>query len=157
MSSTTSTDTSLPSASSSLPTPPPNQLASGANYFFGFLIAFIAFLFVFLSLGLLARRRRMRLMRDFMLYGPDDSDLPNILQTEPVMWEPLYAEAKASYGAKLWCPLSTSLVRREVLDDKTPAEVPPPRPSRNPFVVYFGFPPSKPDGRAPTEFWLQRR
>jgi hypothetical protein len=101
MSSTTSTDTSLPSASSSLPTPPPNQLASGANYFFGFLIAFIAFLFVFLSLGLLARRRRMRLMRDFMLYGPDDSDLPNILQTEPVMWEPLYAEAKGQLWSQI--------------------------------------------------------
>lgn len=38
-----------------------------------------------------------------------------------------------------------------MLDDKTPAEVPPPRPSRNPFVVYFGFPPSKPRRTGPNK------
>lgn len=67
---------------------------SGTNYFFGFLVAFIAFLFIFLSLGLLARRRRMRLMRDFMLYGPDDDGHSQIPQTEPVLWQPAYTDAK---------------------------------------------------------------
>lgn len=89
----TTTPTGLPTESSS-PTSSSNQLASGTNYFFGFLIAFIAFLFVFLSLGLLARRRRIRLMQDFLLYGPDDDHSPAISQTEPLMWEPVYADAK---------------------------------------------------------------
>jgi hypothetical protein len=88
-SSTTATDTSTASGTPSLPPSNNNQLASGTNYFFGFLIAFIAFLFVFLSLGLLARRRRMRLMHDFLLYGESDH-LPTISQTEPLMWQPTY-------------------------------------------------------------------
>ncbi|KAJ7901881.1 hypothetical protein B0H14DRAFT_3422557 [Mycena olivaceomarginata] len=128
-SSTTATDTSTASGTPSLP-PSNSQLASGTNYFFGFLIAFIAFLFVFLSLGLLARRRRMRLMHDFLLYGESDH-LPTISQTEPLMWQPTYIAG----DGRLWSdimPLSTSLVQREVIDDKTPAEDAP-RPSRKPW------------------------
>jgi len=107
--------------------------SSGTNYFFGFLIAFIAFLFVFLSLGLFARRRRMRIMQEFLLYGPD-GDFPNITQTEPRMWQPQYTPA---LQGQLWSeimPLSTSLVQREEIR-KIPIEEPP-RPSRL-------FPPAK--------------
>ncbi|KAJ7680370.1 hypothetical protein DFH06DRAFT_1315154 [Mycena polygramma] len=137
MASTTSTDGSAPTGTS---TPPSTSgQLNGTNYFFGFLVAFIAFLFVFLSLGLLARRRRMRLMRDFMLYGPDDSGLPNVTQREPTMWQPLYREAKGQLWSNIM-PLSTSLVQREVTDDKTPAEELPSRHSRNP-LVYLGMKP----------------
>jgi len=72
----------------------------------------------------------MRLMRDFLLYGSDEND-PPIPQTEPLMWQPVYAEAEGQLWSDLM-PLSTSLVQREVIDDKTPPEVPPP--SRNLFV-----------------------
>ncbi|KAJ6593948.1 hypothetical protein B0H19DRAFT_1092990 [Mycena capillaripes] len=157
MASTTSTD---PSTATGSPPPSPG-LSPGTNYFFGFLIAFIAFLFVFLSLGLLARRRRMRLMRDFLLYGPDDSGLPNISQTEPMMWQPSYTDAKGQLWSNIMVcslvcedakhyicnepqPLSTSLVQREAVDDKTPKEVPPPRLSRNLFFLFRK--PRPPDG-----------
>ncbi|KAJ7045564.1 hypothetical protein C8F04DRAFT_1388180 [Mycena alexandri] len=139
MSSTTSTP-------SSTGEPQPTATLSSSSYFFGFLIAFIAFLFVFLSLGLVARRRRMRLMRDFLLYGPDDA--PDIPAAEPLMWQPSYAEAQGQLWSDIM-PLSTSLVQHEVVDDKAPAEVPPP-PSSNPFVTFFGFstnPPRKPSLR----------
>ncbi|CAK5265777.1 unnamed protein product [Mycena citricolor] len=60
---------SAPSASFSPPPNNNNPATSGSTYYFGFLVAFLAFLFLFLSLGLLARRRRMHLMREMMLYG----------------------------------------------------------------------------------------
>jgi len=85
----------------------------------------------------------MRLMRDFLLYGPDDSDLPNISQTEPRMWQPSYTDAKGQLWSNIM-PLSTSLVQREVVDDKTPKEVPPPRLSRNPLFLFRR--PRPPDG-----------
>ncbi|KAJ7783227.1 hypothetical protein B0H16DRAFT_1495996 [Mycena metata] len=129
MSSTTSTPSSTGGPSQSTAT------LSSSSYFFGFLIAFIAFLFVFLSLGVVGRRRRIRLMQDFPLYGPDDA--PNIPDTEPLMWQPLYAEAQGQLWSDIM-PLSTCLVQREAVDDKAPAEVPLP-PSRPPFVTLFGF------------------
>src|ERR1700761_2376631 len=109
MSSTTTTDTSVPTISSSPPASS-SQLTSGTNYFFGFLIAFIAFLFVFLSLGLLARRRRMRLVHDYLLYGPDDADL-KFPQTEPVMWQPPYAEAKG----QLWNDMMVRFLGQRIM------------------------------------------
>ncbi|KAJ6612735.1 hypothetical protein B0H10DRAFT_2051713 [Mycena sp. CBHHK59/15] len=128
-----STQAGTPTAS---PLPTPNQLASGTNYFFGFLIAFIAFLFLFLSLGLLARRRRMQLQQEFLLYGSDDDLLP---QTEPLMWQPTYTEAKGQLWSAIM-PLSSAIHMREAS---------PPRPTRNPFVVYFGFPAMKPSRKGP--------
>ncbi|KAJ7166500.1 hypothetical protein C8R43DRAFT_1122072 [Mycena crocata] len=145
MSTTDPTPTGLPAESSSPPSSS-NQLTSGTNYFFGFLIAFIAFLFVFLSLGLLARRRRIRLMQEFLLYGPDDDHSPASSQTEPLMWQPVYADAERPVWSDIM-PLSTTLLRREVIEEKAPSEVLPPRPTRNPFVVYFGFPAMKPRRR----------
>jgi len=50
------------------------------------------------------------------------------------MWEPSYVEAKGQLWSDIM-PLSTSLVQREVIDDKPPAEEVPPHPSRNPFVL----------------------
>jgi len=140
----TSTTDASPSSSSSLPPNSSGQLSNGTNYFFGFLIAFIAFLFVFLSLGLLARRRRMRLMADFLLYGPDsdDSHLPNITQTEPSMWQPTYEEAKGKQWSAIM-PLSTSLVWRDVVDEKAAEEMPHAPRRRNPFVPYLGLSPPR--------------
>jgi len=150
MSSVTSTDTSVPATSS----PPPassSQLTSGTNYFFGFLIAFIAFLFVFLSLGLLARRRRMRLMHEYLLHGPDDADL-KFPQTEPEMWQPPYAEAKGQMWNDMM-PLAATPVRRDVVEEFPKADESDGARWHNPFVVYFGFPAAKPrrNGRRKTK------
>ncbi|KAJ7243936.1 hypothetical protein C8J57DRAFT_1525230 [Mycena rebaudengoi] len=145
MSSAPSTTTTTTTAPASTPTDPPsqNQLTSGTNYFFGFLIAFIAFLFIFLSLGVAGRRRRIRRRRDILLYGPDDDGgATRIPQTEPVMWQPQYANAPSEQWGELM-PLSSSVLMREVIDTKVPIAAPA-RPSRNPFVVYFGFPAMKP-------------
>ncbi|KAF7361850.1 hypothetical protein MVEN_00529500 [Mycena venus] len=68
----------------------------------------------------------------FCYMGRTTAISPNISQTEPLMWQPSYVEAKGQLWSDIM-PLSTSLVQREVIDDKTPPE--PPRPSRNPFVV----------------------
>jgi len=125
------------------------MFTSGTNYFFGFLVAFIAFLFIFLSLGLLARRRRTRLIREFLMYGPDEDGNPRIPQTEPVLWQPAYTDAKGARWADIM-PLSSSLVRRDVVDEKTPAEEPP-RPSRIPLLVYIGIMTRKPQQTAPTK------
>ncbi|KAJ7251475.1 hypothetical protein B0H12DRAFT_1324040 [Mycena haematopus] len=130
MSSTMSSTVSSTATDASETGSSPPSIGSGTNYFFGFLIAFIAFLFVFLSLGLLARRRRLRIMRDFLLYGDDDS--PNITQTEPLMWQPMYTMAEGQLWSDIM-PLSISLVQR-VVDDKVEE---PPHPSRS---RYLGFP-----------------
>ncbi|KAJ7785367.1 hypothetical protein DFH07DRAFT_1054678 [Mycena maculata] len=154
--------TSVTSAATSTNTSGSGSLPNGTNYFFGFLIAFIAFLFVFLSLGLFARRRRMRLMREFLLYGGTEDDGPGIAQTEPVLWQPAYTDARGSQWSDIMVrcsmidtgyhndalqPLSSSLVQREELvNEKTPAEATPPR---NPLTAFLGFPPSKPRRKSP--------
>ncbi|KAJ7650861.1 hypothetical protein FB45DRAFT_888980 [Roridomyces roridus] len=101
-----------------------SMLSSGTNYFFGFLVAFIAFLFIFLALGFLARRRRLRLLHDFILYGPQDDDNSRIAQKEPMLYEPKFVDAPVP---PLWAdimPLSTSLVRRDVLQSKEALPLP---------------------------------
>ncbi|KAJ7072282.1 hypothetical protein C8F01DRAFT_238279 [Mycena amicta] len=64
--------------------------------------------FVFLSLGLLARRRRTRLTREVSLDGA--------MQSEPEMWQPLYrAATKPTWSDVI--PLSASYIWREVVED----------------------------------------
>ncbi|CAK5265748.1 unnamed protein product [Mycena citricolor] len=110
---------SAPSASFSPPPNNNNPATSGSTYYFGFLVAFLAFLFLFLSLGLLARRRRMHLMREMMLYGSDD-DTRVRLMAVPVISQPLYTRLGATSGRTSWRPLSASMVKRDVIDDKSP-------------------------------------
>ncbi|KAK7057127.1 hypothetical protein R3P38DRAFT_1161605 [Favolaschia claudopus] len=142
-SSPTPTDTSPATGATTSVATNNNQLASGTNYFFGFLVAFIAFLFVFLSLGVLARRRRLRLMRDFLLYADDDS--PVITQTEPLMWQPSYSPPKGTRWNEIM-PLSSHLVQHEMVD-KTDIQIPTSR--RNPLAAYLGFSPLRTRPRPP--------
>ncbi|KAJ7188185.1 hypothetical protein C8R46DRAFT_1205375 [Mycena filopes] len=137
MSSTTSVDSS---SSAAVPAQPTATLSS-SSYFFGFLVAFIAFLMVFLSLGVIARRRRMRLMRDLLMYGDDAPEIPN---TAPLMWEPSFVEARSELcNWRDVMPLSTVVVQREVVDDKALVDEEPATPTgpRNLLVKFFGFPP----------------
>ncbi|KAJ6595575.1 hypothetical protein DFH09DRAFT_1135014 [Mycena vulgaris] len=144
MSSPTSSD-----AASSATSTSPSQFTSSTNYFYGFLIAFLCFLAAFGGLHFVARRRRARLMRNLLLYGPDYyGDGVGILQTEPVLWEPSYAEARGQLWGNI-LPLSTTLVQREVTEEKVPPGSSPPPPTRNPLVAFFGFLPVKPLRTAP--------
>ncbi|KAJ7104445.1 hypothetical protein B0H15DRAFT_810054 [Mycena belliarum] len=113
--------------------PNPANFPSSTNYFYGFLIAFLCFLICFGALHVMARRRRAILIRDFLLYGDDDSGGAKITQKEPSMWQPTYVEARAARWADIM-PLSTTLVQHDVLIDEKPFS---PRP-RNPLVAYLG-------------------
>ncbi|KAJ7485631.1 hypothetical protein FB451DRAFT_1554500 [Mycena latifolia] len=118
-------------------------LPSSTNYFYGFLIAFLCFLLSFGALHLMARRRRARLMRDFLLYGPDDAEggggASRIAQEEPLLWQPSYTTAEAPRWGEIM-PLSTTLLTRAVPLNAEKSSTPPPPPRslaaylRSPFT-----------------------
>ncbi len=94
MSSTASIMSATASASES-PTPTDSgSMSKGANYFFGFLITFVAILFVFIGCGIATRRRYQR--RRGIIFNLDDlqampglfGSRQQLIGEKPIMWEP---------------------------------------------------------------------
>ncbi|THV04746.1 hypothetical protein K435DRAFT_790750 [Dendrothele bispora CBS 962.96] len=112
-------------------------MSRGANYFFGFLVTFIALLLLFIGCGLGSRRRLNRRRGLFGDFGNWDSRSE---VGEPVP-EPELIEPYLQKGGEIWSriqPLSTNLV-----PSKPPSgflrPVPPPMvrsPSRNPAAIH---------------------
>lgn len=74
----------------------------GANYFFGFLITFVALLLIFVGCGVGSRRRTAARRRAMMLNGMDgwgDGTGAGITQTEPSFWEPKFADGGDRWDA----------------------------------------------------------
>ncbi|KAJ8082970.1 hypothetical protein PM082_008830 [Marasmius tenuissimus] len=141
MSSTTPSDFQTPTSTPANDNGPSNR---GANYFFGFLITFVALLLIFIGCGIGTRRRLQRNggLLDFDSWGDEQ---PGSTQTEPRLLEP-----KLTKGGEKWCsiqPLSTSLLLKSQLSsvEKKPDEnsssnarpLPPVRmPSSNPNAIH---------------------
>ncbi|KAK1226744.1 hypothetical protein PQX77_010289 [Marasmius sp. AFHP31] len=112
MSSTTLPDFPAPT---STPVPGGNDNGPsnrGANYFFGFLITFVALLLIFIGCGIGTRRRLQRNggLLDFDSWGDEQ---PGSTQAEPRLLEP-----KLTKGGEKWSsiqPLSTSLLSKSQL------------------------------------------
>ncbi|KAK7462783.1 hypothetical protein VKT23_007367 [Stygiomarasmius scandens] len=109
--------------------------ARGANYFFGFLVTFIALLLLFIGCGVGSRRR---LNRRRALFGDLTWDSRSVLEEPPP--EPQLLEPCLRKGGDIWSlmqPLSTALVPSSSSSNKPAA--PPPMirsPSRNPAAIH---------------------
>jgi len=113
----------------------PSPMQRGANYFFGFLITFVALLLIFVGCGIGSRRRLSRrralMLGDFDTWG-DGQRRDAVPQVEPKYWEPTFV--KGGEGDK-WqdiVPLSTTVMRKEPVPNSaystpSPSPIPPRR------------------------------
>ncbi|KAF5369057.1 hypothetical protein D9758_002942 [Tetrapyrgos nigripes] len=138
--SSSSTETAPPAATStSSPSGPTSS--RGANYFFGFLVTFIALLLLFIGCGVGSRRRLNRQRR--ILFGELEgwnSSFQTLAEPppEPKLLEPLFEPCLRKTGGEIWRfmqPLSAKLVTVP----STPLKRPPPPvrfPSHNPAAIH---------------------
>ncbi|ESK88603.1 hypothetical protein Moror_3101 [Moniliophthora roreri MCA 2997] len=116
----------------------------GANYFFGFLITFIALLLLFIGCGIGTRRRlqRRRGLLDLGVWGDTQSVIA--AQEEPQFLEPKFVKFVGGTWSSIQ-PLSTSLISFQSSPEseetkKVPSRPDPPTrmPSPNP-IAYHGL------------------
>ncbi|KAK0458951.1 uncharacterized protein EV420DRAFT_341436 [Desarmillaria tabescens] len=116
------------------------SMSKGANYFFGFLIAFVAILFVFIGCGMATRRRYQR--RRGLIFNLDDlQGMPGLFGSrqqlvgeKPIMWEP-WVVKHDDYSWSTIQPLSASRSNKPC--PKTiPRPAPIRLPSRNPTAIH---------------------
>ncbi|KAL0576395.1 hypothetical protein V5O48_005584 [Marasmius crinis-equi] len=134
-----STLTSSSQASTATITPSSGPNTRGANYFFGFLITFVALLLLFIGCGIGTRRRLQRAggLLDFDAW--DDSSG----NSQP---EPRFLEPTLTKGGETWSsiqPLSSGLVSKQNItsekkvDSTSARPLPPIRlPSTNPNAIH---------------------
>ncbi|TFK73355.1 hypothetical protein BDN72DRAFT_956562 [Pluteus cervinus] len=88
-----------------------SSMQRGANYFFGFLITFVALLLLFVGCGIGSRRRSRR--RGLMASADDpwgDGFTPQsrVTQPEPDFWEPSFTKGGDDWGTMM--PLSMTTI-----------------------------------------------
>ncbi|KAG7448570.1 uncharacterized protein BT62DRAFT_929656 [Guyanagaster necrorhizus] len=128
------------SAASSSASTNSGPMSNGANYFFGFLITFVAILFIFIGCGIAMRRRYQR--RRGTVFNLDDlqampglfGSRQQLLGEKPIMWEP-WVEKHDDYSWSTIQPLSASRSNRPC-PKSIPRPAPIRLPSRNPTAIH---------------------
>ncbi|KAK0480696.1 hypothetical protein IW261DRAFT_1563376 [Armillaria novae-zelandiae] len=140
MSSTASIVSATASASESPTATDSGSMSKGTNYFFGFLITFVAILFVFIGCGIATRRRYQR--RRGMIFNLDDlqampglfGSRQQLIGEKPIMWEP-WAVNRNEYSWSTIQPLSASRSNKPS-PKPIPRSAPIRLPSRNPNAIH---------------------
>lgn len=109
-------------------------MARGANYFFGFLITFVALLLIFVGCGVGTRRRARNRGAAFML----DWSVPNVAPLEPRFYE---GYLEKPHGEHVWAdvmPVSATILRPQADEPASSSTSgPPPPPPRSPWRTWL--------------------
>lgn len=140
MTSTASIMSATASASESPTATDSGSMSKGANYFFGFLITFVAILFVFIGCGIATRRRYQR--RRGIIFNLDDlqampglfGSRQQLIGEKPIMWEPWVVNRKECSWSTMQ-PLSASRSNKPCRKP-IPRSAPIRLPSRNPNAIH---------------------
>ncbi|KAK0203743.1 hypothetical protein DFS33DRAFT_827741 [Desarmillaria ectypa] len=140
ISSTTSIMSATASPTNSSIATDSGSMSKGANYFFGFLITFVAILFVFIGCGIATRRRYQR--RRGIIFNLDDLQaMPGLFGSpqqligeKPIMWEP-WVVKHDDYSWSTIQPLSASRSNKPC-PKTVPRPAPIRLPSRNPTAIH---------------------
>ncbi|KAL1691961.1 hypothetical protein GGG16DRAFT_90769 [Schizophyllum commune] len=123
----TISSTTAATAASAMSSSDDGGMARGANYFFGFLITFVALLLIFVGCGVGTRHRRMRGGTGFMFDWNTPAEVP---KEEPRLYEGYLEKAQGDLAWVDVMPVSATILRPkadEPVSSSSSESRPPPR------------------------------
>ncbi|KAL1739648.1 hypothetical protein HDZ31DRAFT_68725 [Schizophyllum fasciatum] len=134
------------SAASAMSSDSGDGMARGANYFFGFLITFVALLLIFVGCGVGTRHRRMRGASGFMFDWNAPSEAP---KREPRMYEGYLEKAQGELAWVDVMPISATILRTRADEPAAPSSSGRPEPARRRWLDRLLRRPAPPSEAAP--------